>query len=297
MIVRTLFVIAVLVAMPAAASAQPEPLAAGREARAHGDHERALAYFTRAWDLDANVVARAEMGLSELALGRFAIAEAHLGEALALATGTELEARRAELEAAVREAASHLASVDVHCPPGCEVSLDGERVGSTPLGHLVRVAAGDHVFAATLVDHAPVSVSITIAASEVSRVDLSPVLIDRRPILERVGPAAFGTIGTVALVAGSVALVVGGVMVGLAVDRASTLHGPSCAPTPAVQCPSVVADHELFRTTAIVTLIAGGVLAAVGAVFLAIAPEDETAAPSVACGPAFELGASCIVTF
>lgn len=279
----------------ARAQTPSDELAAGREARSVGDHASALAHFATAWDRDSSALARAEMGLEELALGRFANAEAHLTEALALATGTHLEARRSELEAAVRDAASHLASLDIHCPRGCEVSLDGEVIGVTPLGHLVRVVEGSHSLEGTLADHERAQVSVDVRPGEARRVELAPRLIDRRPILERAGRAALQTIGIVGLAIGAAALAVGAVMVGLAVDRASVLSSAACAPTGA--CLSVRIDHELYRNFAFVTLIGGTVLAAVGAVFLAITPDASEDAPTVACGPAFELGASCTATF
>jgi hypothetical protein len=277
MMPRALVMVVVVAIGSHAAAQDADELAMGRDARASGDHDAALAHFTAAWDHDASATARAEMGLEELALGRFASAETHLTEALALGASTELAARVEEIEAAQREAASHLGSLDIACPSGCEVRLDGELVGLAPLGRLVRAAAGAHVVLGTLADHRDASASIEVAPGAVTRVELSPVLIDRRPILERIGPAAFFPVGVATLSVGLASVAVGGVLIGVAVDRGAS------------------PDASSYWTGAIATLIVGGVLSVVGAVFLGLA----SAAPSstVACSPAYELGASCALTF
>lgn len=78
-----------------------ELIAAGVAARRDGNDDAALALFTQAWEQGHTPRARAQIGLAEQALGRFADADTHLVEALASAEDEWIIAQRAALEEAL----------------------------------------------------------------------------------------------------------------------------------------------------------------------------------------------------
>lgn len=118
----------------------------GMAARRAGDDERALALFARAWDASRTPRARAQMALAEQALGRFALAEAHLTEALAASNDRWISERRPSLEQSLGGIAARLGSLDVRAnAPGVTVTLNGQPAGTLPLERPLRVVSGSVV--------------------------------------------------------------------------------------------------------------------------------------------------------
>ncbi len=286
---------------PCAASAQDEPLAAGRAAREAGDHVAALLAFTEAWEASAAPMARAEMAREELALGRYALAETHAAEALSLGAGDVLELGE-DLVSIRDAAAAHLGSLEVRCDGGCAIEVDGSPVGTTPLPHLVRVEPGDHVVRAHREGHEPAESSAHVEALGVTRITLAPRWIDTRPILERGGTGDGQRIaGAVILGAGGASLLVGLASLGVELDRDAFLRGEACTPTATgesreMHCPDAASTRATYTDVARATLIAGAVLAAAGIVLLLTAPSDP-AAPAVACAPTLGPGLACALRF
>jgi len=66
----------------------------------------------------------------------------------------------------LNEARGKLGRVDVAAPPGTEIAVDGERVGTTPLAEAVDVEPGTHVVKARLSDGKEEQQSVTVAAGQ-----------------------------------------------------------------------------------------------------------------------------------
>lgn len=102
----------------------------------------ALERFERAHRLTPSPRALAQIGLAELAISRFDVAEAHLREALDRPDAWVLH-NRATLERSLNAAGAHLGSLTVSSNvEDAELWLNGQRTGALPLGPQ-RVLAGN----------------------------------------------------------------------------------------------------------------------------------------------------------
>ncbi len=300
---RCVLAAVLLVAIADSARAQESALASGRSARAAGDHAAALADFTSAWDATAAPIARAEMASEELALGRFALAETHASEALAFADDPEIAARATSITETRDTAAAHLGSVEVRCALGCVISIDGERVGTTPLPHLVRAEAGAHAVHAELSGYLPADTRVDVSVGAVARATLDPVWIDDRPILERIGGTGDGQriAGWIAVSAGGIALVIGAVALGVELDHDASLRSDACAPASPAEsresrCPDAASSRATYTDVARALLVSAAVLGVAGIVLLLTAPSAP-ASPSLSCAPTLAPGFACQGTF
>ncbi len=291
-------------ALPLLALAQDDALARGRAARERGEHAEALAAFAEAWTAGAAPIARAEMALEELALGRYVLAETHATEALAFAADPAL-APVAEALAAARDAAgAHLGSLEIACPAGCTISVDGTALGVAPLPHLVRVEAGTHALHGELAGHEPADASVDVAAGALARATLEPRWIDDRPILERTGEAGEGQriAGWTAVALGGAALVIGAVALGVELDRDAFLRSEACAPGAPTEsregrCPDAASTRATYTDVARALLLSGAVLGIGGLVLLLTAPSSDPQGASARCAPSFAPGLVCQVAF
>lgn len=295
--------LALAAALPALARAQADLLATGRAARAAGDHAAALAAFDAAWQATTAPIARAEMAIEELALGRFALAETHATEALAFASDPEVAARASEL-AAVRDAAgSHLGSLDVGGPLGATIAIDGVVAGTIPLAHLIRLEAGTHALHVTLTGFEPADAVVEITAGTSGRTVVRLTPFDERPILERTGETGDGQriAGWAGLAAGGVALVIGGVALGVELDRDAFLRSDACAPispgeTRESRCADAASTRATYTDVARAMLLAGAVLGIAGVVLLLTAPSEPTGV-AARCVPSMAPGVVCEIVF
>src|SRR5579883_1574525 len=106
-------------------------------------YEVALELFRQAWQLSHTPRARAQMGLTEQALGRWVEAEEHLKEALAVEKDAWIIKNRQPLEGALTVIGQHLGSLDVRGGvPGAEVRINGLLVGTLPLKQPIRAVIG-----------------------------------------------------------------------------------------------------------------------------------------------------------
>lgn len=277
-------------------------LTTGRAAREAGDHAAALTAFTTVWESSAAPLARAEMAIEELALGRFALAETHATEALSFASDPLVTAMTAQLTETRDAAASHLGSVEVRCPAGCVISLDRVPTGATPLAHLLRIEAGTHAIHAELEGYEPADTSVDVTAGSVVRVTLAPVWIDTRPILERGNGDGQRIAGWIAVVAAGVALVIGSVALGVQLDRDSFLLGDACTPSSMMEtreshCPGAASTRATYTDVSRAMFVSAAVLGLAGVVFLLTAPTSDPLATSARCAPSVAPGFVCQVTF
>jgi hypothetical protein len=115
----------------------------GNVLRRDNQDARALPMFQQAYGISRTPRSAAQLGLAELALGYWDAAAEHLTEALTSGRNPWVGKNRSALEASLREAKSHLASVTVTGrPAGAEVLINGKSVGTLPLGGPVLVNEG-----------------------------------------------------------------------------------------------------------------------------------------------------------
>jgi hypothetical protein len=200
----------------------------------------------------ATASARACEGLRAASEDRWADAEASLETALTFVDDPAIDARRAELEAALDEARARLGSLDVRCaPPGAVISIDGSARGLSPLARPLRLVPGRYLAGCALDGHAPASSSVDVTPGALAVATLTLAPIDRRPILERVGAP-----GEAQRVVGITALSLGGAS--LAVGLGALFAGLDAAPP----------GREPLFDVSRVTLIAGGALLVLGLVLV-----------------------------
>jgi hypothetical protein len=168
--------------------------------RKHQD-ARALPLFQQAYDISRTPRSAAQLGLAELALGYWDAANDHLTEGLTVGRNPWVEQNRRVLEAALKEAKSHLAGVTVEGrPAGAEVLFNGKSVGTLPLAAPVPVnegrveidvrAAGyesDHRVL-TVAGNSPAQVSVNLKPAAAPK--LPPPTVDRPPVATSSATAA-----------------------------------------------------------------------------------------------------------
>lgn len=126
-----------------AQAADPDELVSkGIALRKERHDAEALALFREAYAIQPAARTRAQIGLAELALGKFLEAEVDLKGALAAAADPWIAKNGDALRTALTTVEDHLAWVKVTTSAGAEVRIDGRLVGSAPLEGPVRVVAG-----------------------------------------------------------------------------------------------------------------------------------------------------------
>lgn len=192
---------------------------------------------------------RACAGLLEVDQGHWLEGEAALESTLAL-LGPDMDSLRPVMEHALGTARQHLGSIDVTCGPvSGTVEVDGVVQGVTPLLRPVRVLPGTHHVRCTQTDYQAAEADVEVAPMSVASTVLTMEVIDRRPILERIGSPGESQriVGIVSLSLGGALLAIGfGTLAG-ALDNAPPLR------------------DELFDVSR-GTLIAGGAAVLLGTV-------------------------------
>jgi hypothetical protein len=157
-----------------------------------GDSNGALAELTRAWELTGNYVVLYNIGLVQLTLGRYVLAEAALTEVIdAKPDPLKPDQRKRAIEARDK-ARARIGSVRVvpKLPDGAAesslnnavVELDGVEVARWPLAAPLRVGVGKHAIGLIATGHAPLRREVTVAGE--TSVDLEMPLV---PMLGSVG--------------------------------------------------------------------------------------------------------------
>ena len=129
----------------------------------HDEYEDALREFLAARALAPSPRATAEVGLAEHALGRLPAAERHLNEALSATDDRWVRSRRRDLEASLKEVASHLGTLDVQgFPPGGEIRIEGQLVGALPLRRPLRWPRGSVTVEVTAAGFQPFAKAVEV---------------------------------------------------------------------------------------------------------------------------------------
>jgi hypothetical protein len=142
----------------------------GVEARRQGDDQSAFDLFRRAYDLRPSPRAASQLGLAEMALGRWTDAERHLEEGLGFRNDPWIQKNGPVLSGALDRIREHLGSLQIlGGPPGSEVFVDGELRGRLPMGSPIRVRSGEHRLLVHAADHVDSSLVIQISPGQLTR--------------------------------------------------------------------------------------------------------------------------------
>lgn len=204
-------------ATPARASdpTEDELIHKGVERRRHQDDDAALELFQKAYALHKSPIAAAQMGLAEMALGRWPDADEHLTEALAASSDAWVTKNSGTLNKALAAVRQHVGRLQVlGGPKGAEVVIAGEVRGTLPMTSPIPVRAGDCRIDVRAAGFEPTTRTVQIGADELTRetVQLSPVLQAAPPS----EPIAAATVGPTVSVSPTPP--------DLAVDRGRTLR-------------------------------------------------------------------------
>jgi hypothetical protein len=170
-----LLALATLVSWPAAAAPAADSAEAalrrGVRLLAERKDAEARAELGRAYALEPTPEAAGQLGFAESALGLWALAEGHLGEALAAEKDPWVERNRAPLEQKLRATREHLGTLVVTgSPEGAALTVAGQLVGRLPLVRPLRLAVGPAEVAAAAPGHAAETRKVTIEPGVVQRI-------------------------------------------------------------------------------------------------------------------------------
>lgn len=138
------------------------------------DDRGARSAFTQAWNIGGSPEALAQLALSEQALGLWLEAHEHLLTALEHAQHPWIIEHRPVLAAALTEIESRFGRLEVSCNvAGADVSMDGRRVGRTPLPAPFYLLAGRSVIQVSTEGYFDVTRQVEIDAGALSRLDVT----------------------------------------------------------------------------------------------------------------------------
>lgn len=224
----------------AAADAQEDELnRQGVEARKRDDDLAAIELFRKAYNLHHSPRGAAQMGLAEIALGRWTDAETHLQEALSSPHDPWIQKNQQVLRESLERVQNQFGTLQIlGSPVGAEVVVEGRVLGRLPMEKPARVRTGDCRFEVRAPGYASAMRTVAIESG-----------IPRRETVElsASGPASEPRAATPAVAKA---------------DEPSTEVAQPSAPTRPLD-DDTSAHHARLRTVGIVLGAAG--LAAVGA--------------------------------
>lgn len=168
---RARFVAAVLVAallnapFPArsAPPSEDELNRQGVEARRQGDDAAAREIFHRAYERYRTPRSAAQLGLAEIAVGRWNDAEAHLAESLAAEQDPWIRKHATVLRESLERVRRQFGELEVlGSPTGAEVVVEGKVVGTVPMQRPARIRIGTHRFEVRAPGHVEASRTVEI---------------------------------------------------------------------------------------------------------------------------------------
>lgn len=125
-----------------AATDAAELVKGGIMLRRNGDDAGALEKFDQAYKLQESPRTLAQIGLAELALGRWAVAHDHLTAALDARGDVWIAKNRQGLVDALKAIEKHVGKLEVLGQPGAEVHINGVARGVLPLAAPITIATG-----------------------------------------------------------------------------------------------------------------------------------------------------------
>jgi hypothetical protein len=288
-------------------------IARGHERSDQGDETGALAEFRCAHRLGGSAEALAQVGLAEMALGRWVEAETDLATALAQEQDPWIRQRRVALAAAVEKIRDNLGDLFVDgSPPGAEILIDGRKAAQLPLAGPLRVPTGRRDIHMRAVGYQSVSRERRIEARALARETIELVPLARAPtpapVLQPAVPPdhhAAGASRWPAWAAAGGSLLFLGAGVGFHVvreQRASEFNARlECGNLPLSQdCSTLADDAKRAERLSIVGYAGGAVLAAMSIyLFVSYSRGDGTSTGRVlACGADLgTIGVTCAGRF
>ncbi len=140
--------LAAALAAPAASAQQPDldaQVQHGIALREAGQNDAAVEYLRGLWERSRYPRALAQLAVTEQTLGRWADADRHFREVLAMTAHPWVVQNRARVEQSLATVATHLGELEVTgAPPGTELWLDDQRVATLPTAAPIRLPAGTH---------------------------------------------------------------------------------------------------------------------------------------------------------
>lgn len=150
-----------------------------------GNESGALAELTRAWELTGNLVVLYNIGIVQLSLGRYVLADAALTEVLAASPDPLKPEQRKRALDAQQKARARIGQVRVvpQLPEGASpallnnaiVELDGVEVARWPMTAPLRVSVGKHSIGFIATGHAPLRREVNVAGQTTVDVEMSLV--------------------------------------------------------------------------------------------------------------------------
>ncbi len=159
--------------LQAAPSEEEQLLRKGGALREAGNEREASIVLQKAYDISRSPRAAAQLGLSELALGRWVEAEQHVSEALEARSDSWIRDRKRTevLEESLRTIHSHLGTLEVTgTPDGAEVVVAGRVAGRLPLHGPVRAASGPVELEVLAPGYVPLSRTVNLEAGQYQRI-------------------------------------------------------------------------------------------------------------------------------
>jgi len=278
--------------------------------RSEGRDAEALAFFSRAYDIEHAPSVLAQLALAEQALARWVAAERDLTRALDEAGGDSwIAANSALLRSALEAIRDHLGSVHIAgAPAGAVVLIGGVRAGVLPGDDPIRVAAGRASIEVRAAGYAPAVVEVEVAprgdtqarialrpiSGQPARTTEPPQRARRTPPRSAPPDSTLQTIGVVGLVAAGALLAMGAIAHGI---RQSTTvrynEDPTCGTELAVKTPDCLDDESTVATANALMIAgyAGGAGVAIASIALILlspagGQERDATATGVSCGPA-----------
>jgi hypothetical protein len=130
-----------------------------------GEYEQARASFLQAYALKKHPAVLLNLAWSCLKSGHAMEAEKYFRQFLSESKDIT-DKQRADANDGLKQARQKLGSIDVSAVPGTEVTVDGEKVGTTPLTDPVSVEAGAHTVKFKAADGSTDTQSVTVLGGE-----------------------------------------------------------------------------------------------------------------------------------
>jgi hypothetical protein len=259
---------------PAASATVKQLYDEGFGAAKRGQWVQAYPLLARAWETERRWQVARLLGQAEVELGKYRDAAEHLTFFLReTRDNAQVGAgERASTEQLLVRAGAHVGALTIVVEPlGAEVLVDGVRVGTAPLADPVYVQPGKRSVEVRHQGYPHAGDSYRVDAGQTARVELrmARTVIPAGPVLP----------GAIVLGVGGAGLLAGAITGGLTLRKASDLKSKCTG----VVCPTSVQGEARSVTTlgnvSNAMFIAGGVLAATGAVLLVVRPRLERSAP------------------
>jgi hypothetical protein len=130
-----------------------------------GEYEHARGAFLQAYALKKHPAVLLNLAWSSLKAGRALEAEKYFKQFLS--EGKDInEKQRGDANDGLAQARAKLGRIEVVAPPGTEVTIDGDRLGSAPLAEPVSVEAGAHTVKFKSLDGIAETNSVTVLGGE-----------------------------------------------------------------------------------------------------------------------------------